>query len=429
MNYLITNALVVPMTKKDFFLPKADIGIASGKIAFVGKAPAGFKADKTINAEGMIAMPSLVNTHTHLAMELERNYKDDLPNLESWLGEIFPIEAKLTRDDIYWASKLGLCELIQSGCTLFNDMYYQIDQTAKACEETGIRALLGMTMVGDEKTQIENLPRQYESVLPYLERSEGRIHAAPAPHAVYTCSEGIYKAAHDFAKAHGIVLHTHLSETTTENANCIKTHGKSPLQWLKSIGYFEGTHHILAHCVHLSDEDVQDLKSLDAMVATNPTSNAKLASGMAPIGRYRKEGISVGIGTDGSSSNNNLNMFEEMHVASLISTALTGDITALPAYDVLAMATVEGAVGLGFPMIGTLQAGKEADLILVDARVPHMTPLNNPFSALVYSAQASDVDTVFCQGRMLMEGRKLLTLDKDEIMRQVDEHWQALLQR
>lgn len=429
MYTLIKNALVVPMTRENHYLEKADIGINGTHIDFVGKTSENVRADRVIDATGMIAMPSLVNAHTHVAMELERNYKDDLPTLEAWLGEIFPIEAKLTEGDILWANRLGMVELIQSGCTLFNDMYYQVHCGARAANEAGIRAVIGFTGVGDVPDLKRTLDREGPLVQREVEKSDGRIKVACAPHAVYTCTPALYRYAHDWAKEHGALLHTHMAETTTEVSTCKERYGASPFRHLEKLGYFKDTRHILAHCVHLTDDEMDTLKDLDATVCTNPTSNAKLASGMAPIGKMLKKGVKVALGTDGSSSNNNIDMVEEMHVASLISSSLTGDITSLTPYQILKMATIDGAKALGFDYIGTLQSGKEADLILIDTRKPHLTPLNNPFSALVFAVQASDVDTVFCQGRMLMEHRRMLTLDPQPIMEEVNAHWKALLER
>jgi 5-methylthioadenosine/S-adenosylhomocysteine deaminase len=211
--------------------------------------------------------------------------------------------------------------------------------------------------------------------------------------------------------------------------DCVKAHGQTPLDYLDGMGYFDDTKHLLAHCVHLTDSEISRLSQFDAAVATNPTSNCKLASGVAPLGKLGKAGVKLCIGTDGSSSNNNQNLFEEMHVASLVSTVSTMDITSLPPYRVLEMATKNGADALGFPQIGTIQPGKEADLIIVDIHKPHLTPLNDPFSALVYAAQASDVDTVFCQGEMVMEHRRITGLDLEETMRKTNERWEDIKRR
>lgn len=429
MYTLIKNALVIPMTKKDFYLEKADIGINHTHIDFVGHASKPIHADRIIDAEGMIAMPALVNAHTHVAMELERNYKDNLPTLEAWLGEIFPIEARLTEKDILWADRLGMLELIQSGCTLFNDMYYQVHCGAMAANEAGIRAVIGFTGIGDVANLKQTLDKEEPQVMREVDKSQGRIKVACAPHAVYTCSPDLFQWAHDWARERNALLHTHLAETATEVSECKKCYGATPFRHLEKLGYFKDTRHILAHCVHLGEDEMDSLKDLDAAVCTNPTSNAKLASGMAPVGKMLQKGVKMTLGTDGSSSNNNIDMIEEMHVASLISSALTGDISSLTPYQILKMATTDGAKALGFDQIGTLEQGKEADLILIDTHKPHLTPLNNPFSALVFSVQASDVDTVFCQGRMLMEHRRMLTLDPEPVMKEVNAHWKDILAR
>ncbi|MCI2075986.1 MAG: amidohydrolase [Sphaerochaeta sp.] len=428
MNTLITNALVIPMTKEGYTI-QGNIGINGKEIVFVGQTPASFHPDRVIDANGSIVMPALVNAHTHLAMELMRNYKDTEPNLMAWLSQIWPIEAKLNDEDILWASRLGVCELIQSGCTLFNDMYFNEHMTARAANEGGIRASIGLTLFGDIDDTRKRLAEKPKNCAPEVEKSNGRIKLAVAPHAIYTCTEVTYRYAHDWAKEHAAVLHTHLSETKGEVDDCVKAHGQTPLDYLDGMGYFDDTKHLLAHCVHLTDSEISRLSQFDAAVATNPTSNCKLASGVAPLGKLGKAGVKLCIGTDGSSSNNNQNLFEEMHVASLVSTVSTMDITSLPPYRVLEMATKNGADALGFPQIGTIQPGKEADLIIVDIHKPHLTPLNDPFSALVYAAQASDVDTVFCQGEMVMEHRHILGLDLEETMRKTNERWEDIKRR
>lgn len=429
MKTLIQHGVVIPMTKENLAVV-TDVGIDGKHIAFVGPAPKGWKADKTIDAAGCIVMPTLVNAHTHLSMELMRNYKDQAPNLMAWLNEIFPIEDKLSKEDILWASRLGVCELLQCGCTLFNDMYFEEEQTERAVNEGGMRASIGMTLVGDlteTKKRLSEKPKRFQEE---MEKSDGRIHLAVAPHAIYTCSGETYQYAHDWAKEHGSLLHTHLSETKGEVEDCLKAHGKTPFDYLDSLGYFKDTKHLLAHGVHLTDGELCEMRGMNISVANNPTSNCKLASGMARVGKMLSMGINVCLGTDGSSSNNNQNMFEEMHVASLVSTALTGDIASLPPYKVLEMATINGAEALGFgDVIGTLEAGKEADLLILNTRNTHMTPLNDPFSALVYSAQSSDVDTVFCQGKLVLEKGKVLGIDENEAMQGTLRCWKDILSR
>jgi len=428
MNTLLKNALVIPMTKEGLAL-RTDIGITDKYIAFVGKAPASFRSDKTIDVAGSIVMPSLVNAHTHLAMGLMRNYKDTAPNLMAWLNPIWAIEAKLTDEDILWASRLGVCELLESGCTLFNDMYFSEEQTVQAVNDGGMRASIGLTLMCDLEEAKKRLVDKPKKCRQGVEESGGRVKLAVATHAIYTCPEETYRYAHDWAKEHDVLLHTHLSETKGEVDDCLKAHGVTPLEYLDSIGYFADTKHLLAHCVYLTDKEIERLATLDASVATNPTSNCKLASGIAPLGKMHKKGVRLCLGTDGSSSNNNQNMFEEMHVASLLSSVSTMDITTLPPYQVLEMATKNGAEALGFPEIGTIEPGKEADIIIVDTHKTHLTPLNDPFSALVFAAQASDVDTVFCQGKLVMEHRHILGIDKDKVMEKSNLLWEDIKKR
>lgn len=429
MKTLISNALIVPMTSENVSFT-GDIGIDGKKIVFVGKGPQDFVADKTIDGSSFIALPALVNAHTHLSMGLMRNYKDSAVNLQDWLGEIFPIEAKLTDADILTSSRLGVIESIQSGITTFNDMYFSQTATAKAANEGGIRACIGLTLFGNLEDSKQRMAKNPKDVRYEVERSEGRIILSVAPHAIYTCSADTYRYGHDWARDHQLPLHTHLSETKTEFDACMSEHGKTPVQYLHDLGIFSDIKSILAHCVYLTEEDIRLLATLDTSVVHNPTSNCKLASGIAPIGNYARQGINVTLGTDGSSSNNNQNMFEEMHIASLLSTVSSGKPGNLSPYKILEMATINGAKALGLDdRIGTIEEGKEADLILIDTKKSHLTPLNDPFSSLVFSTQASDIDSVFCQGKLVMEKKKVIGLDFESTREQTNACWDAILKR
>lgn len=429
MKTLIKNVLIIPMTERDLSL-QGDIGIDGTRIAFVGSADKSFVPDTVLDGTGMIAMPSLVNAHTHLSMELMRNYKDTCANLQDWLGEIFPIEDKLTASDIRIVSDLGIAELIKGGTTTFADMYFFAHETGKAVVESGVRACLGLTLFGD----VEDSRRRVQERGPLMEavaaQSNGRIRVDIAPHAIYTCSTATYRYAHDYAKANKTAMHTHLSETDKEVQDSISRFNRTPGDYLASIGCFDDIRTYLAHCVHSTDAELSRFTAYDIGIVHNPTSNCKLASGIAPIAKIRQAGIPLALGTDGASSNNNLNLIEEMHIASLLCTVSTGNTMALTPYDTVRMATAGGAEVLGLDdRIGTLEAGKDADLILVDTKKSHMTPLNNPFSALVFSAQASDVDTVFCQGRLLMQNRRLTTIEETEAMRKTELCWKDILTR
>ncbi|WP_320127965.1 amidohydrolase [uncultured Sphaerochaeta sp.] len=429
MKTVILNALIVPMTSPGLYF-KGDIGIEGKKIVFVGKIPHTFIADTTIDGSSFIAMPALVNAHTHLSMGLMRNYKDFAPNLQAWLNEIFPIESKLNDSDILAASRLGVIESIESGITTFNDMYFSNWATAQAVNEGKIRACLGLTLFGDlqdSKTRMKENPGKVKN---QVEASQGRIQLTVAPHAIYTCSADTYKYAHDWAKDNQMLLHTHLAETKIEFDQSLANFGKTPVQYLHSLGVLSDIKSLLAHCVYLTDDDITILSEFDTSIAHNPSSNCKLASGIAPIGTYRKRGINVSLGTDGSSSNNNQNMFEEMHIASLLSTVSSGDFTNMSPYQVLEMATSHGAKALGLETkIGTLEVDKEADILLIDTNKSHLTPLNDPFSALVFSCQAADIDSVFCQGNLIMKNRKVLGFDFDETITQTKACWADILSR
>lgn len=414
------------MTKENYTY-RGNIQIEDGKIT----DNPNFIADKTIDATNMICMPSLINAHTHSSMELMRNYKDTAPDLMAWLSEIFPIEDKLVDRDIKWASKLAMAEMIESGCTTFNDMYFKQDNTCEGLIESGMRAKIGLTLFGGlEECKSRELSNSavYEK---YNNAGNGRISFSLAPHAIYTTPAESYLYANEWLKDHpDAMLHTHMCESTTEVNGTLKDFGKEPLKYLHEEGAFDGLKPIFAHCVYLSDEEVKLCAENNYSIVHNPSSNCKLASGIAPVAKYLKNGINVCLGTDGSSSNNNLNMFEEMHLAAMISTVSNMNPMATTPYQIIKMATLNGAIALGIDdKVGTIEVGKEADIILIDINKTHLTPLNDPLSALVYGVQGSDVDTVFCQGKILMENRKLLTLDKNEIIKKTNECWTDLLAR
>ncbi len=392
-----------------------DIAIQGDRIIAVGPEIAAAGNDRIIDASRCIAMPGLVNAHTHLAMTLLRNCADDL-DLFTWLNEhIWPREALLTPDDIYAGSLLGLAELIRGGVTTYADMYFHQDETVRATLESGISANIGATIIGDEEETRKRLPVLKDLHSRWNQAENGRIRIDVAPHAIYTCSAGSLTLARDLAASLGTMLHIHLSESMKEHQDCMQAHGKTPAEYLYDLGIFEVPVYA-AHCVHLSREDVSLCAKLGVRVVHNPTSNLKLANGIAPVQRFLDAGIPVALGTDGASSNNNLNVFEEMHIASVVQKASTGDPKSLNAYDTLRAATVGGAKALGREHeIGMLKPGMMADLILISTDAPHFVPLNNPVSAVVYSAQASDVATVIARGKMIMRNREILTLDMEEV--------------
>ena len=413
------------MTKRDCFF-KGSILIENGIITEIGQVER--SADSIIDASSMIALPSFVNAHTHLSMVLMRNYKDTAENLQDWLSEIFPIEDKLNDEDIYQASRLGAAELIQSGCTVFADMYFHAWNTLKAIKEAGIRGIIGQTFMNDEKDaefRIEEIaPRILEAI-----GNDDMLRLDAAVHAIYTSTPDCYIRAAEWVKERGVRLHTHLSETRKEVDDCVAAYGKTPVELFNDIGVFSVPVYA-AHGVHINEEEMEILKEHDVSIVHNPASNMKLASGIAPVKKYREKGINTALGTDGASSNNNLSMIKEMNTAALLQTIANMTPSAVRPYDIIEMATIGGAKALGLDnRIGTIEKGKEADIVLINTADANMSPLNDPFSAIVFSADRKNVDTVFCKGRKLLEGGKLLTIDKAEAIAKTNERWEDILRR
>lgn len=421
MNIHIKNIMsVVPMTEKDYVLEDVNIYIKDKNIFHIGDELKDFNFDKVIDGSGMVALPGLINTHTHLAMTLFRNYADDM-KLEDWLfKKIFPLEDKLMGEDVYYGSKLGLIEMIKSGTTCFLDMYFFVEDTLKAINESKIRACIsrGLTSGEGEDAKIQEVRDLYGKYNDY----EGRIKIMVGPHAVYTCSEDFLKKCLNLTKELNTRLHIHLNESKNEVEESLKAHGKSPIEWVDYLGLLE-VPTIAAHCVWLNENDMNILKNKNVNVAHNPVSNLKIASGIANIYKMQKEGINVCLGTDGAASNNNLNMFKDLNITSLLSKGLNLEPVATTAYETLEMATINGAKALGLEdLIGTLEVGKEADIILIDFNKPHLKPKNNVISSLVYSAFGSDVDTVIVKGNVLMENRKIKVFDEVDTVKEIDEY-------
>ncbi len=426
MSTLLKNAKILTMTHKEGIL-EGDILIENGKIHALGK-----DIDSTfgeaIDLKGKIVLPSFINGHTHLAMVLMRNYKDSTENLQHWLSEIFPIEDKLNDDDIYWASLLGISEMIKSGCTTFSDMYFNTWQTAKACKESNVRGIIGVTFFGDEN----ETKKRIRELVPRLEDAvddDPNIRIDAAVHAIYTCTAGTYKLARKWADSRGVFINTHLSETKKEVDDCIKQFGMRPVEYLDSLGIFNSKTYC-AHCVWLSDKEIDILSKKKVSIIHNPSSNCKLASGIAPVSKYIKAGINVSLGTDGASSNNNLNMLKEMNLASMLSSASTLKPSELSPFDVLKMATIDSARSLGLDdKIGTLEVGKDADLIVMDMDKVNTTPLNDPYSAIVFSSDRENIEYVFSKGIKLLEKGKLTTIDEDKTKRNVNRQWNDIKRR
>lgn len=421
MDTLIRKIKLLSMAHGPKIVPDIDIAIDGGRIVAIGHdiLPDHFR--EIVEGQGKLAMPGLINAHTHIAMSLFRNYADDLP-FWPWLTEkIWPIEEKLTAQDVYDGSVLSIAEMIRSGITTFSDMYFFMDEVAKAVDSIGIRANLSRGLTGNLENGKLKLEDGLKLATMHHGGSRGRIMVDLAPHAPYTCDPDFIKSIIEASKPMNLRLHVHLSESAQEVEESYQKFGKSPIKHVADLGLFSRPT-MAAHCVHLSEEDLDILASNNVSVLYNPGSNLKLANGFAPVHKMLERGINVALGTDGASSNNNLNLFEEIHLAALLTKGVTGDSTAVSAYQALEMATVGGARALGLEdSIGTLELGKKADLILIDLSKPHFYPRFNLVSSLVYSANAADVASVMVDGRWLMQDYKLLTINEREAVRFADK--------
>lgn len=422
MNIIIEGVDIITANSAEDYVSNADIGISGGKIAFIvpaGQGPIQFKADKKISGRNRLAMPGLVNAHTHCAMTIMRNAADDMP-LHKWLFErIFPMEDLMSDDDVYWGTLLGAAEMLKSGTTAMADMYLHMDYVAKAVAETGMRVNLSRSPLEFHSegglTAIDTFDEMKRYYRDWNGKSEGRIKVYVEVHSTYLFDIESLRRASDLAKELRTGIHIHLLETAKERKDSFEKYGKSPLEICIETGIFD-VPVIGAHLVHVSDEDIAILHKYGVNAAHNPTSNLKLGSGISPVPSMLEAGVNIALGTDGAASNNNLNMFEEMHMASLLHKGVAQNPELINARQVVQMATVNGANAIGFGSeTGVLKAGMKADLILLDTDKPHMTPLNDPYSAVVYSAQASDVDTVIVDGNILMENRALKTIDEEKV--------------
>ena len=419
MNLLIKGCTILPMTTSEsdsckYFV--GNIGIADGKILFADAEPASvdrFRARsheplEEIEGEGMVALPGFINLHNHVSMSLMRSYADDMP-LMPWLNDkIWPFEAKLNGEDIYLGARLGIAEMLLGGTTTFVDMYWHSDRVADAVSEMGIRGVVCPTFVGANYDNFE--PEAIRMAEKYGSK-KGRIQIMLAPHAAYTCPPDTLKRALKIADRYGLGIQIHVSETLDEQRMIREQYGKTPVAHLRDVGLFE--HPVLAaHCVYVDDADMEIMARCGVSVAHNPQSNMKLASGIAPVSRMLEAGINVGIGTDGPSSNNDLDMWEELRTASLLQKVATLNPCALTAYQTLRMATVHGAKAIGREdELGVIAPGALADLMLVDMRRPHLSPQNDLIANLVYCGKASDVDTVIVDGQVVVKEHQLLMAD------------------
>lgn len=430
MDYRIENVTVVTTGDDELKVIKnATVITEKGKITYVGVNPPRATNHQIIDGKGKALVPGLVNAHTHVPMTLLRSYADDMA-LHTWLYDnIFPVEDRLTPDDIYWGSQLAFLEMLAGGTTCFCDMYYFIDRIAEATENCGMKALLSRGLINGEQmkdySKDERLKEAVEGFLQWNGAANGRVRIALAPHALYTCAPGYIRTIRDTAEKLGAMIHTHVDETAKEHQDCLDQYGKTPVEHLNDIGLFD-IPTIAAHCVHVTEDDLDIMKKKKVTLAHNPGSNLKLGSGIAPVPTAMKKGVNVALGTDGASSNNNLNMWEEINLAALIHKGALMDPLAVKAHEAFMAATVNGAKALGFTNSGKICVGYQADMVLLNITKPHYLPEHNLVSNLAYSAQASDVETVFVDGKILYDRGEYKTLDKERILFEIRRIYQRL---
>jgi 5-methylthioadenosine/S-adenosylhomocysteine deaminase len=430
----IVGGTVLTMNPEANILQDGYIAISKDRIIAVGARSSlarKFSPVRTISAAGQLVMPGLVNAHTHVPMSLFRGIANDLA-LKDWLQNyIFPAEARnVTRDFVYWGTLLGDLEMIQSGTTTFTDMYYFEDEVARATKQAGLRAVLGETWLDfpapDNKTfdaMVANTEKFFQKY-----RGDSLITPAVAPHAPFTVSPEHLMAAKALADKYHLPILIHVAETKSEESDIETRYHARPVQHLKNIGFLESSV-VAAHCIWVNEQDIAALKQFHVGCVYNPSSNMMLASGVAPVMKMLQAGLNVGLGTDGpAGSNNDFNMFEEMDLASKLQKISMLDPKALPARQAVEMATIGGARVLNMDRdIGSLEAGKKADIILLNLDHPNEVPLYDYYGAIVYSIKGCDVDTSIINGRVVMRHRRVLTLNSAEILLKAEAYRSQIL--
>lgn len=380
-----------------------------------------------IDGRDMLAIPGLVNTHSHIPMTLFRGVADDIPLME-WLNNyIWKMESKLNEELVYIGTLLGAIEMIKSGTTTFNDMYFYLEGIVKGVVESGIRAVLsyGMIDLFQEERREREIKNTEKIVKRILEMNNPRVKPAIGPHAPYTCSRELLTAAHEIARRYNVPVHIHMNETLDEIRIVREKTGMRPFEYLDSIGFFKGVKVIAAHCVHLSDREMEIMEKRDVVVSHNPISNLKLGSGIAPIPELLRRDIPITLGTDGPASNNNLNLFEEVKMASLIHKGVSLDPTLVPGEISFKFATLNGGKALNLE-VGVLKEGYLADIVLIDLRKPYLIPVENLKSHIVYAFKGV-VDTVLIDGNVVLKDGKMVNLEEYKVYEMAERAYNKLI--
>ncbi|MFL6351325.1 MAG: amidohydrolase family protein [Bryobacteraceae bacterium] len=432
-DWIIRAKYVMTMDAQHRMLDRGAVAIRGTRIVGVGpqdEIARRYQAKQTLDKPDALLAPGLIDTHTHAPMSLFRAIADDM-RLEDWLTKfIFPAESKnVSPDFVRWGTRLACLEMVLAGVTTYTDMYYFEDIEAETAREAGVRGVLGQVIIGFPAPDYKTWKESIASAERYIQRfrADDLIVPAVAPHAIYTTPNDALVASHDLAVKYGAPLLIHLSETKTEREDALAKRKMTPTQTLEKLGVLDGRV-VAAHCVWEDDNDLQILKRHGTGVAHCPSSNTKLASGIAPVTAMLKIGLNVGLGNDGfAGSNDSADLILEMNLAAKLQKVTAMDPRVLPAEQVLEMATSGGARVLGLDKeIGSIEEGKRADLITISLANPDAVPLYNVYSQIVYASEAADVEDVFINGRQIVKARHVLTLNQEEIYRKVEEYKQRI---
>ncbi len=421
MGIVLKNILaLLPEDDRDV-IRETDIYIEGSRIVSVGKRPEGFSEDRVIDGKDRLAIPGLVNCHTHSYMSFMRNVADDLSFMDWLFGTIDPIEQQMTDGDTYWGACLAIIEMMKSGTTCFNDMQMNIHQTTRAVKESGMRAVISRGLVGSGNDEAGRMRLNQA----YEERDAAadcdRLTFMLGPHAPYTCDDGFMRIVSEEAKKNNMRIHVHLSESESEIEQIKEKYHCTPIEMAEKNGLFD-VPAVAAHCVQITESDMDILRKKNVSVVTNPASNMKLGNGFAPVPEMLEKGINVCIGTDGAASNNSLNLFHEMSLLALIHKGVAKTPQCISAKETIRIATINGAKALGLEKeIGSIEEGKKADIAILNLNTPSLTPRNNLIAGLSYSANGSEVETVIIDGKITMEERKILTMDEELVYKKINE--------
>ena len=420
MNILLQNIRALLRKGSSFVTEETNICISGDTITAIGAVPRDFHPDRVIDGRNRLAIPGLINAHTHAYMTMLRGVADDVP-FDDWLFRgVMPKEDAMTPEDAYWSALLGLMEMVRCGTTCFNDMQMHIHQTTKAAVDLGIRGVIGRGLSGSgtDEGGARRLREAREEIAAW--QDQPLLTFMIAPHAPYTCDGEYLRQAARLADELGLGIHIHLSESRNEVENLRRAkNGMTPIAWADSLGLFRRPA-IAAHCAWATEDDIRIMAERGVSVVTNPASNMKLGNGFAPVPEMLAAGINVCLGTDGAASNNRLNMFHEMSLLALIHKGVKKDAVTVSAAQTLEMATVRGAKALGLSGVtGELAPGKKADIAILNLDCPQLTPQNDLISSLVYCADGSEVETVIANGEIILENRHFTKIDEEKVYAEV----------